>query len=73
VPKVTYGLDIFNKITDIDARQSLMAMVAASVDTIQDMANYTEEKLGNPLPYNDKQHIACFSKFFADGIGAKQS
>jgi hypothetical protein len=25
------------------------------------------------LPYNDKQHIACFSKFFADGIGAKQS
>jgi hypothetical protein len=73
VPKTTYGLDIFNKITDDDARQSLMAMIAACVDAMQDMADYTEEKLGNTLPYNDEQHITCFSKHFADGIGAKRS
>jgi hypothetical protein len=58
---------------DDDARQSLMVMIATCVDAMQDMANYTEEKLGNPLPYNDKQCIAHFSKHFADGIGAKRS
>jgi hypothetical protein len=58
---------------DVDARQSLMAMIAACVDAMQDMADYTEEKLGNPLPYNDEQHITRFFKFFADGIGAEWS
>jgi hypothetical protein len=58
---------------DVDARQSLMAMIAACVDAMQDMADYTDEKLGNPLPYNDKQRIARFFKFFADGIGAEWS
>jgi hypothetical protein len=33
---------------DDDARQSLMALIATCVDAMQDMANYTKEKLGNP-------------------------
>jgi hypothetical protein len=39
-----------------------MVMIPACLDAMQDMANYTEIKLGNPLPYNDKQCIAFFSK-----------
>jgi len=73
VPKAMYGLDVFKEIIDEDERQSLMAMVATCLDAMQDMADYTEMKLGNPLPYNDEQRIARFSKSFADGVGAARS
>lgn len=73
VPKATYGLDIFDKITDAEERRSVKAMVASCLDAMQDMADYTETKLGNPLPYNDSQRYMRFGKAFADGVGAERS
>jgi hypothetical protein len=53
--KSTYGTDIFNKVQDEDERWSIKEILANALDSMQDYHDYTEMKLGEPLPANDNQ------------------
>lgn len=73
VPNATYGLDFFDKIKDVRDRLSAKAMIADIIDAMQGFADYTEEKLRNPMPYNDSQRLERFAKQFAKSVGAEKS
>lgn len=73
VPKATYGLDVFDKITDEKQRNTLKATVASCLDAMQRAADYIEMRLHKPPPYNDAQRYERFAKPFSTGLGAQEA